>query len=160
MKKKLILLLVIVLVTVTVFAGCGGAVEIKRPEPDKDIPVFNVTGSCKAELNGNVLTVSGQTNLMDGTNGIIGVYSSDGTRVDQKKFTKQGDNLTAEFEVKVDWPETVYGNIMFDTQKSDGQPDEVKKTYGKHFQNLDGEGIIWDKNGNIVIFQSEAVTIK
>ena len=48
---------------------------------------------------------------------------------------------------------------MFDTSKSDGQPDEVKEAYGKKFQNLTGDDLIWDQNGIIVVFQSEAVEI-
>ncbi|MBC5646968.1 hypothetical protein [Christensenella tenuis] len=158
MKKKLIVLLVIVIAAVTVLAGCGGAQEIKRPEADGT--KFEVTGSCTAELTDGKLIVSGETNLMDGTNGIISVLNSDGTRIDQQKITKEGNNLKAEFTVKEDWPETVYGFVMFDTSKSDGQPEAVKQAYGKKFQNLEGEDLIWDKNGVIVVFQSEAVKVK
>lgn len=158
MKKKLTVLLVIVLAAVTVFTGCGGAQEIKRPAPTGD--TFEVTGSCKAELQGDTLVVTGETNLMDGTNGVISVLNSNGTRIEQQKITKQGDNLKAEFTVGSDWPEKVYGFIMFDTQKSDGQPAEVTKVYGKKFENLTGPDTIWDQHGVIAIFQSEAVKIK
>ncbi len=158
MKKKLIVLLVIVLAAVTVFAGCGGVQEIKKPVADG--AVFDVTGLCKAELQGDKLVVTGETNLMDGTNGVISVLNSNGTRIDQQKITKQGDNLKAEFQVNEDWPETVFGYVMFDTQKSDGQPAEVTKVYGNKFQNLKGKDVIWDQHGVIAIFQSEAVTIK
>ena len=158
MKKKLIVLLVIVIAAVAVLAGCGGAQEIKRPEADGE--TFTVTGSCTAELSDGKLVVSGETNLMDGTNGIISVLNSDGTRIEQHNVTKEGDNLKAEFTVAEDWPETVYGFIMFDTSKSDGQPDAVKEAYGKKFQNLVGDDLIWDQSGIIVVFQSEAVKIK
>lgn len=158
MKKKLIVLLVIVLATVTVFAGCNGAQEIKKPEPVG--ATVEVTGSCKAELDGDTLVVTGETNLMDGTNGVISVLNSNGTRIEQQKVTKQGDNLKAEFKVAADWPDTVYGYVMFDTQKSDGQPAEVTKVYGNKFQNLTGANVIWDQHGVIAIFQSEAVKIK
>ncbi len=118
-----------------------------------------MTGSCTAELVDGKLVVSGETNLMDGTNGIISVLNSDGTRIEQQKVTKEGDNLKAEFTVGEDWPDKVYGFLMFDTSKSDGQPDEVKEAYGKKFQNLTGDDLIWDQNGIIVVFQSEAVEI-
>ncbi|MEF9988091.1 MAG: hypothetical protein RR632_02455 [Christensenella sp.] len=158
MKKKLIALFITVIAAVTIFTGCGGAQDIKKPEATGTM--VKITGSCKAELKGSTLTISGTSDIMDGTNGIISVLNSNGTRVAQQKITKQGDNLKAEFAVTEDWPQTVYGYIMFDTQKSDGQPAEVKKVYGDKFQNLEGEDIIWDKAGVIVIFGSEAVKIK
>ncbi len=160
MKKKLALLLVLVVAVVAVLMGCGGPAQIEKPKPDEGATVFDVTGSCKAELNGDTLIVSGETNLMDGTNGVIAVFNSDGTKAADQKFTKQGNEIKAEFKVGSDWSDVVYGNIMFDNQKSDGQPDAVKEAYGKHFQNLTGNAIIWDKNGNIVVFQSEEVKIK
>lgn len=158
MKKKLIVLLVIVVAAVTFFTGCGGAQEIKKPESVGE--TFDVTGSCKAELNGDTLVVTGETNLMNGTNGVISVLNSNGTRIDQKKVTKQGDELKAEFKVTADWPEKVYGYVLFDTQKSDGQPAEVTKVYGNKFQNLIGKNVIWDQHGVIAIFQSEVVKTK
>ena len=157
MKKKLTILFALAFAAAVFMTGCAGAAEIKKPTPDGT--VFDVTGSCAAELNDGVLKVTGQTNLMDGTNGIIGVMNSDGTRVDQIKVTKQGDNLQAQFTVNSSWPKTVYAYIMFDTSKSDGQPDAVKAAYGKSFQNLEGDNVIWDQKGNIAIFQSEAITI-
>lgn len=158
MKKKLIILLVVVLAAAIIFTGCGGAQEIKKPEPVGT--VFEVTGTCEAKIEGDKLVVFGETNMMDGTNGIIGVLNSDGTRIEEQKVTKQGDNLRAEFLIEGDWPEIVYGYIMFDTQKSSGQPQEVKNAYGSKFENLSGENVIWNQQGVIAIFQSEKVEVK
>ena len=160
MKKKLVLLLVIIITAVTIFAGCGGAQEIKRPKPEEGKITVEVTGSCEAVLNGDTLTVSGQTNLMDGTNGIISVLNANGITLEQQKITKNGDNLTWDFKVTEEWPEVVYGFITFDTQKSDGQPSEVKEAYGSKFQNLTGKDTIWDQKGVIVIFKSDEITVK
>ncbi|WP_147554014.1 hypothetical protein [Christensenella timonensis] len=158
MKKKLILLLAVTMVAAFIFSGCNGAQEIKRPEPDGT--TTEATGSCQAVLNGDTLTVSGETNLMDGTNGIISVLNANGITLEQQKITKNGDNLTWDFKVVDEWPEVVYGFITFDTQKADGQPDEVKKAYGNKFQNLTGKHTIWDQKGVIAVFQSEEVKVK
>ena len=158
MKKKLILLLVTIIAVVTVFTGCGGPQEIKRPEPDGT--TVEVTGSCEARLDGDKLIVTGETNLMDGTNGIASVLNANGITLEQQKFKKEGETLTFEFPVKSEWPEVVYAFISFDTQKSDGQSDEVKKAYGKQFQNLTGKNTIWNSQGVIAIFHSEEVKVK
>ena len=48
---------------------------------------------------------------MDGTNGVIAVFNSDGTKAADQKFTKQGNEIKAEFKVGSDWSDVVYGNI-------------------------------------------------
>ncbi len=158
MKKKLVLLLMVTIAAALIFTGCNGAQEIKRPAADGT--TTEATGSCKAVLNGDTLTVSGETNLMDGTNGIISVLNANGIMIEQQKITKNGDNLTWDFKKTDEWPEVVYGFITFDTQKSDGQPDAVKNAYGNKFQNLTGEHTIWDQKGVIVVFQSDEVKVK
>ena len=160
MKKKLILLLALVMTATVIFAGCGGAQEIKRPEPEEGAATFEATGSCTAKLEGDKLIVTGETNLMDGTNGVASVLNANGITVEQKKFSKQGDNLSFEFTVTDEWPEVVYAFISFDTQKSDAQPEAVQKTYGKKFQNILGADTIWDQQGVIVVFQSDEIKIK
>ncbi|MEG1859427.1 MAG: hypothetical protein RR193_03705 [Christensenellaceae bacterium] len=160
MRKKLIILLAVVLAVGTLLAGCGGAPAIKRPPMASDAVAFEVTGSCTAVLKGDILTVSGKTNLMDGTNGIISVLNSNGTIVESVKITKKGDNLKHDFVVAENWPDIVYGFVSFDTQKSDGQPTEVKDAYGKKFENLTGKDVIWDAKGVIAVFKSEEVKVR
>ncbi len=157
--KKIVLTVVAVLTVALVLAGCGGTTEIKKPLPVEGAQTFKVEGSCQATMNGDVLTVSGTANLMDGTNGTISVLNSNGTRVEQVKFTKQGDSISHDFTMTDEWQGVVYGFISFDTQKADKQPQEVIDAYGNKFQNLVGseENVIWNLNGVIAIFQSEAV---
>lgn len=105
------------------------------------------------------MRVEGSCNLMDGTNGIVSILNANGATIDKQKFTKEGDDLTFEFNVENSWPQTVYGFISFDTQQCDRQPDEVTEAYGKRFQNLEGPNIIWDAKGVIAVFQSQAIDI-
>ena len=160
--KKALLVTMILLFVVMAFAGCGGTVEIKKPAPDEGATMFEVEGNCEAVLNGDILTVSGTTNLMDGTNGTISVLNSDGMVAEEVKFTKDGDQISHDFTVSNDWNDIVYGFITFDTQQADKQPDAVTEVYGKNFENLEGpaECVIWDLKGVIAVFQSEEITIK
>ncbi len=161
MMKKIAVMGAIVLVCALVLAGCGGSAEIAKPAMKEGATPFTAEGSCEAALNGSVLTVSGTSNLMDGTNGIISVLSADGTTVADNKFTKSGDAISHDFAIDEDWPEVVYGFISFDTQQADSQPKEVTEVYGKKFENIEGDSknVIWDMKGVIVVFQSEAITI-
>ncbi len=160
-KNKIIVTIVLIVVLASVLAGCGGNVtQIARPKVEEGAQMFEVTGSCKAVLNGSVLTVSGETNLMDGTNGVISVMGSGGALLDSVKLQKQGNNLTADFAVQADWPETVYGFLTFDTQKADTQLKEVREVYGNKFENLSGPNVVWNQKGCVATFQSEPVKVK
>lgn len=160
--KKTFGIIIVVMMCVVLLSGCGGTPALNRPQPAEGAKTFAVEGGCEAVLNGNTLTVSGTTNLMDGTNGVITVLNSNGTRAAQEKFTKQGDSISHDFVVGEEWGDVVYGFIAFDTQNADKQPAEVTDVYGKKFENLTGseENIIWNTKGIIAIFQSEAVTIR
>lgn len=168
-KNKLVLVVCIVLLSVLVFTGCGGnAAPIPRPTPAQPsegaeaMPMFTVEGSCEAKLEGNSFIVSGQTNLMDGTNGVISVLAANGTKVTDVKVTKQGDKLTHTFAVEDSWPDEVYGFISFGPQQGDKQPKEVTAEYGKKFEYLTGpeENIVWNTKGVVAVFQSERVAIR
>jgi len=168
MRKRWVLVCGMLLLCVFLFAGCGGSAPLPRPMPsaaaegEEAKPMVTVEGSCEAVLSGDSLTVRGENNLMDGTNGVITVLSSTGLKVDEVKITKQGNNLEHTFTVDEEWPDEVYGFISFGTNQGDKQPREVTEAYGKKFEYLDGDSsiIIWDNKGIVAVFQSEMVTIR
>ncbi len=161
MKKKVLIMMVVVAAALVVLTGCGrGVSEIPRPTPSEGAQLFEAEGTCEAKLEGNILTVSGTANLMDGTNGVISVHNADGTTAAEFKFTKEGDAITHDFPVEGDWQDTVCGFITFDTQQGDKQPKEVTEAYGKKFENLTGADIIWNLEGVSFVLQSEYVTIR
>jgi len=159
--KKFCMVLLIIIALAAVLTGCArGSAEVSKPKPSEGAEMFTVEGECGAALDGNILTVSGSSNLMDGTNGVISVLNSDGIMVEEHKFTQSGESVSFDFEVQDDWTDIVYGYISFSTQQGDKQPKEVTEVYGKKFENLEGENIIWDLKGVIAVFQSEAVTVR
>ncbi|MGI6152785.1 MAG: hypothetical protein ACOYJB_02960 [Christensenellaceae bacterium] len=167
MKKKIIIAAILMIVMVFVFGGCagtggcGGAAVIARPAPQEGAEVHYVTGSCTATLSGNEITVSGTSDIMDGTNGTISILGLNGKVLEEEKITKEGDNLTYTFTVDPSWPDIVYGFITFGPKVGDSQSRDINDVYGRNFQNVDGdEGtIVWDKQNLSVVFKSEAVEL-
>lgn len=158
--KKVICLLLAAAAVFSVSA-CARLPQLAKPAIQEGAEAVKVTGSCEVELvdGGQTLRVNGTCSLMDGTNGLVSVLNANGSVLDKRKFTKQGDEISYDFAVGEDWPATVYGFISFDTQQCDAQPAEVTDAYGKRFQNLEGDDVIWDTKGVIAVFQSEALDI-
>lgn len=157
MKKTFVV--VIVGLAILCLCACSRSPNLVKPAPAEGATPVEVEGSCEATLQGTTLEIDGSCNLMNGTNGIIRILSADGSRLAEQKFTKESDDISYSFEVGKDWPEIVYGFISFDTQDAESQPKEVLDAYGKRFENLEGENVIWDLKGVIAVFQSEAVEI-
>ena len=160
MKRKILAIVLLTAMVVIVLAGCGGSAPVNRPSMKEGAVAFDVTGSCEAKLNGKVLTVSGESNLADGTLGTISVYNSNGIAVESVNVTKQGDNLSHEFAVAENWPSQVYGFITFDTKQSGTQSQQIQSLYGSKFENLQGPNTVWNSSGVAVVFQSELIKIK
>lgn len=157
MKRRL--LCVACVLIALLLCACARTPNLTKPAMAEGAKPFEVSGECEAALQdgGSSLQVSGTCNLMDGTNGIIRILSAEGSKLAEQKFTKEGETISHSFEVKRDWPDVLYGFISFDTQTSDSQPKEVLEAYGKRFENLEGENVIWDLKGVIAVFQSEPV---
>lgn len=141
--------------------ACGASGAIAKPAPEQDKETFVAEGGCEAALRDGdtVLHVSGTSNLMDGTSGVISVLGADGTKLSEHRFTQAGGEVEWDFEVADDWPGVIYSFISYGTQNMDSQPREVTDVYGRRFQNLEGPDVIWDLKGCIVVFQSEEVEI-
>ena len=142
--------------------ACSRVPQLSKPARSDGDGAINVTGACEAKLldGGQVLHVSGECSLMDGTNGIVCILNANGWTVEKLKFTLESDTISFDFPVTADWPATVYGLISFDTQQCDRQPSEVTETYGNRFQNLEGPDVIWDTKGVVAVFQSDPVVIR
>jgi hypothetical protein len=147
---------------IILLTGCMGGAKLDRPSMSEGATSYEITGSCNAVLNGDILTVSGECDIVDGTYGTISVYSVDGDELANEVVIKTGDNLTYDFTVDEDWSDDVYGFITFDTVQAGTQPDAVLAMYGKSFENITGDvnNIVWDSHGIAVVFQSEMVTVR
>jgi len=161
MKRKTIAVAVILAMIIIALTGCfGGGAKLDRPSMSAGAASYEVTGSCEAVLNGDVLTVSGKCDIADGTYGTISVYSTSGEELANEVIVKTGDNLKHDFTVQDNWSDQVYGFITFDTKQAGDQPEAILAMYGKKFENISGEGVVWDSHGIAVVYQSEIITVR
>lgn len=160
MKKKPILILILC-VAISLLSSCARKTyEVAKPAQSEGAQSYNIEGTCVAELNGSTLSVSCTNNIIDNANGVITILNSNGSVAEEKKFKQEHGSVNMDFDIKDDWTDSVYACTAFSTQQGDKQPKEVTEIYGKKFENMIGENIIWDLKGVIAIFQSEAVKIR
>jgi hypothetical protein len=159
MKRKITAVALLGAILVLMLTGCGGG-TINRPTMKPGAAAFSVTGSCKAELQGTTLTVSGVSNIADGTLATISVYSPDGKQIEIATIAKSGDNLKHDFTVTSKWPDEVYGFLTFDNYQAGTQPQNIQDLYGSQLENLQGSNVVWDTHGAAAVFESDAVKIK
>ena len=138
-----------------VLAGCGVS-QITQPAPDEGVTPTKITGSCTLEkIDESTLRVRCTTDLMDGAIVGISIDSYNGEVLAEQTFTKKGDNFYADFTIDPKWDEPIYGNVVCSPNLYGGQPDAVKNAYGAKLQNIEGDSVIWNLDGNVVVFQSE-----
>jgi hypothetical protein len=131
----------------------------------EDATQVSVDGSCEIAVNGDKITVSGETNVMDGAMLHISVVSQDGMIVDYVKMTKSGDQISQDFMITSekydDTVKAVTGYITCAPTLYGQQPQAIYDAYGKKFENLDApEGeMVWNGDGVVVVFGSESVDL-
>lgn len=163
LRRRMVgIVLILMLMVILTACSCNQTVQLAKPAMEEGAKPVEITGACEAELTngGQALLVTGTSDIMNGTNGVFTVVGADGATIEEQKFKKESDDMSHEFQVGDNWPDVVYGFITFDTQQSDAQPVEVTDVYGKKFQNLEGDDIIWDLKGVMAVFQSEQVRLR
>ena len=156
---KITAVMLMMILSVAVLSACGST-QLARPSMAEGATAVDVSGTCEATLDGDVLKVTAKTtNLDDGVIGRISVASYDGRVLEKKVITKSGDNLSAEFTVGSDWPETVYCFYVADPSEDGRQLDAVYEKYGKKFENMQGDQVIISANGLALTLRSEKIEI-
>jgi len=139
-------------------AGCGAPVLV-RPSRSPDAQTVKITGSCEISVLNNTVTVSGENNIMNGALIQIAVVGQDGLTLDSAIIKKSSDQISHSFGItdKYNGVKSIIGFITCAPSHYGTQPDEVYKSYGHKFENIDAaeENYIWDGAGNIIIFRSK-----
>ncbi len=152
-----------ILITTVLLAGCGGGGTLKKPEMKEGAVAVEVTGSCDIKMENGVITVSGETNVLNGSILYISVEAQNGMTLDSVKITKQNDDpISHDFAISddkySDSVKTITGHITFAPRLYGTHADIVYETYGTKFENItSGDNLIWDTSGNIVVFASETI---
>ncbi len=155
---KIIVLVLAIAAAAAVFSGCG-TVQLEKPKALEGVTTFPVTGSCEIEVKGSVVTVSGETDIMDGAFINISVIAQNGMTIDSVTIVKSGNRITQDFALsdKYEGASKVKGYITCAPALYGRQPDNVYKNYGDTFEYIeaDEENYIWGKEGIIVLFGSD-----
>ena len=161
MKKRIISILIIVFTCVILLTGCS-ATAATRPQPEDGTEISVITGECSAYADGGKIVVSAASDIETGTNGTLSVYSTVGKELAKADITQGEKNakLECEFAIEDSWPDDVYAYLVFDTDQSQKQPDEIIALYGKQFQNIQGDNVVWSAKGCAVVFQSQLIHVR
>ncbi|MGI5918198.1 MAG: hypothetical protein ACOX8N_00860 [Christensenellales bacterium] len=153
------------LILVVALAGCGGG-TLKPPAMQEGATPVTVTGSCEMTIDGDTITVSGEIDVLPGSLVCVSVESQSGITLDSAVVTVEGKKISQQFKITEDKYDegvvSVTGHITFSPRQYGTQPEEVYKKYGTRFENIkpDGKNVLWNSNGNIVVFASEMIDLK
>ena len=161
MAKKLVSIVLIVVAIMIVLTSCSAAVAT-RPEPAEGAATYTVTGECNAVVEGDKIIVTASSDIAPGTKGTLSVYSVVGKELALQNIEQEKVNgeIKAEFQIQDNWADDVYAFLVFDNDQSGSQNDEIKEKYGKSFENIKGDNIVWSSKGVAVVFQSDSVSIR
>lgn len=151
-KRKYILAAVLAVFTLFLFTACGTA-QLQQPPVDSGVEAINLEGTCTVERVGDNLRVYCSSNVENGAVVKLTLDTYDGMELASKTYTKQGDDIYAEFAIEPSWKGEIFGSM---TCSPADQPAEITEKYGKRFQNIRGDQVIFDVSGNIFVAQSES----
>lgn len=147
-------------------AGCGGGGTVKPPAMKEGATPVTVSGSCELTIDGDTITVSGETDILPGSLVCVSVESQSGMTLDSAVIPVEGKKISQQFKITEDKYDegvvSVIGHITFSPRLYGTQSTAVYEKYGTKFENIkpDGKNVLWDSNGNIVVFASEPVKLK
>lgn len=154
---KIIARIVLTVMVTAMFAACAGNSNvIAQPVPDEGAEMYEITGTCTVErIDDTTVKVHCTTNLMDGAVVAISLDSYTGENIAEKKYTKQSEGFYHEFTIDKDIEGEIYASLVCMPSSHGKQPTEIKNAYGAQFQNIEGECVIWNPEGNCVVIMSE-----
>ncbi len=139
-------------------AGCSSSNTLEKIEPQEGVETIVLEGTCSAEVGDDTIKVTLHSNLLEGTVVVFSIDTYDGTELASQIYSVSGETIYAEFERDDTYTGIVYASVVA-SPSIGSQPENVRDAYGRYFQNVDGEHIIWDTKENIFIVQSEKINL-
>ena len=160
--SKIFAVISTVILLTMALAGCGGGRTLQKPAMQEGAVAVEVTGSCDIKLENGVITVSGETNLMNGAIVYISVEAQNGITLDSRKSIVGGESISEDFVVSGDKYDdsvkTITGHITCAPRLYGNQNPDILNVYGSKFENIQSEGnLIWDSTGCFVVFGSKTI---
>lgn len=156
-KTKVLALCLALFMTMLMLVSCGST-TLRKLEPQEGVQKVELDGFCSLEVQDGVLRINFSGNLQNGAIVRFTVDDYQGKELAAKEYAVSAENIYAEFEIDPSWSGIVYGTVQCSPQVG-SQPDEVEELYGKYFQNIDGDHVIWNEKNNIFIVQSDKVDL-
>lgn len=159
-KYKLITVLLCIALVTVLLTGCGGG-SLPKPARIDGVPTYEVTGTCQLEIKDGIITVSGQTDLMNGVILNVSVHAQSGEELDKYTFSKTEDQISHDFTITADKyddsVQAIIGYITCAPSVYGKQSEGIIKTYGENFEYIDvpDENYIWSNDGIVILFASE-----
>jgi hypothetical protein len=159
---KIVVLMLCLATAVTMFSGCG-AVALAKPTPLAGVPTYKVTGNCDIAINGDIVTVSGKTDIDSGAILNISVLGQNGMTIDSANITQSSANapISADFNIsgKTNGVEKLVGYITCASTLYGKQTDAIYQKYGKKFEYVEADNseYVWGNDGTVVTFASEMI---
>ena len=157
--KRLAAFLSAVLI-VTALAGCAGATSLPRPTPSAGAQTYSIAGSCTISQSGNVITVSGTIDVIEGTKVNVSVVAQDSRILVERTIGKTSGDISEQFTLTAEQMEGVVdmqGFICCAPSFYEKQPSEVYDKYGKKFENITNglDTAVWSNEGVVLTFASD-----
>lgn len=158
MKKafKITFILTFVLILAVAFSACGSR-TITRPGMTGN--AVEVTGTCAISKTAGGVTVSAETNLVDGTKGRVSVGTPEGKVLAKQAVEIKDGKASYEFAIGEDWGTEVVGFFVASPSQDGEQTEAVYGVYGSKFENMQGEYVIWDSSSVMMAINSAEIDL-
>lgn len=159
---KIVVVVLLLASTLAILSGCGSA-QLAKPTPQGGVASFKVTGSCDISISKDTVTVSGETDIMDGAYINISVVAQDGMTIDTVNLVKSGNKISQTFTMGDKYKDAgrIKGYISCAPTLYGKQTDAVFSSYGKKFEYIiaDKDNYLWQSDGIIILFGSDMIDV-
>ncbi|MEZ4357977.1 MAG: hypothetical protein R2876_05035 [Eubacteriales bacterium] len=154
-----ILSFVLIIAVLFVFAGCAAA-DITRPKVDAGATMVDITGDISVTFEGEDIVLDVNSNIDDGALIKFSIQSVEGLELAKQIVTKDADTLTVKFDESVLGDKDEFYAFASCAPSAYGdQPDSVIEHYGESFEYLQGDSVIWDSTGVVVVYNSGVIQL-
>lgn len=150
------MLIIVVLVAV---AGCAAA-DISRPKVAAGATMVDITGDINVTIEGEDIVLNVNSNIDNGALIKFSIQTVEGLELAKQIVTKDGDSLSVKFNKSVLAGKQEFCAFASCAPTSYGkQPDSVITHYGASFEYLQGDSVIWDTTGVVVVYNSGVIKL-
>lgn len=156
--KKRYFVIAAVLCLLFLLSACGSS-NVVRKMPAENATIYKIEGSVNATVDSTKLTVEFNSNFIKGTQVQISIDSYDGEELFKEIVTVEGENMTLTYDIKDEWKDKKVYVSAFSSAAVGSQPREINDAYGRYFQNVDGDFLMWNTAENMILIQSDKIIL-